>query len=244
MLKRVSPLDMGLKAERVLARNGWEISLAYAGERPQSTLFITDLSHVPKYTLQGPDLDAIRPAGLSMPERPGMITLERGLLVVRLIPAECRIMDLGEETPVFGETSFTDVTDAYAAVAVVGARCFDVLAKLSSVDLEGQFSPRAALAPVEDVTCLLARIEGTGGVPGFILAGARGYGHFFLDALLDAGREHSIQAAGWERFSRWIAGEHTADLKKGVNDLSVQEAPTPTPISAARAEKGRMSARR
>jgi glycine cleavage system aminomethyltransferase T len=205
MLKRVSPLDMGLKAERVLARNGWEIPLAYVGERTRSSMFVTDLSHVPKWSLQGPGLEAISPAGLSIPEKPGMITLEHGLLLVRLTPSECRIMSFGEDTPVFEETDFTDVTDAYATVAVVGTRCFDVLAKLSSIDFEGQFSPRAALAPVEDVTCLLAHITGRGGVPGIILAGARGYGHFFLEALLDAGKEFSIQPAGWERFRLWIA---------------------------------------
>ncbi|MGA2404077.1 MAG: hypothetical protein ABSG91_20615 [Syntrophobacteraceae bacterium] len=219
MLKRVSPLDMGLRAERVLARNGWEIPLAYAGERPRSTLFVTDLSHVPKWILQGSGLDAVRPAGLNMPAKPGMITLERSLLLVRCIPSECRIMGLGIETPVFEETGFTDVADAYAAIALVGTRCFDVLAKLSSIDLEGQYSPRAALAPVEDVTCLLVRIEGTGGVPGIILAGARGYGHFLLDALLDAGREYSIQAAGWERFSQWIAGASAALEPELSSDL-------------------------
>ncbi len=245
MLKRVSPVDMGLIAERVLARNGREISLAYAGERPQSTLFVTDLSHAPKWTLQGPDLDSIRPAGLSMPEKPGMITLERSLLIARLIPTECRIMDLGVQTPVFEEKGFTDVTDAYAAIALVGSRCFDVIAKLSSMDFEGQFSPRAALAPVEDVTCLLVRIEGTGSVPGIILAGARGYGHFFLDALLDAGREYSIQAAGWERFSPWIAGACSSDrIKERGNDISVQRSPTPARISATRATRTRPSARR
>jgi len=205
MLKRVSPLDIALEPERVLARNGWEIPLAYVGERTRSDIFVTDLSHVPKWTVQGPDLDSLRPAGLSLPARPGMIYLDGGLLAARATPSECRIMALGEEIPTFNETSFTDVTDAYAAVAVVGARCFDVLEKLSSIDLVGSSSPRAALAPVEDITCLLVRVEGKDGVPGFILAGARGYGHFFLEALLDAGREYSIQPAGWERFSNWIA---------------------------------------
>jgi len=211
MLKRVSPLDMGLKAERVLARNGWEIPLAYFGERPQSTMFVTDLSHVPKWSLQGgSDLNSIRPEDLSIPEKPGMIVLERNLLLIRSTPSECRIMSFGEDTPVLEETGFTDVTDAYAAVAVVGTRCFDVLAKLSSIDFEGQSSPRAALAPVEDVTCLLVHISGSGGIPGIILAGARGYGHFFLEALLDAGKEFSIQPAGWERFSQWMAGVGSA----------------------------------
>jgi len=234
MLKRVSPVDMGLKAERVLVRNGWEIPLAYAAERSKSALFAADLSHVPKWTLQGPDLDAMRPAGLSMPAKPGMIALERGLLLVRCIPGESRIMALGDELPSFEETGFTDVTDAYAAVAVVGARCFDVLAKLSPVDLEGPLSPKAAQAPVEDLTCLLARIEGTGGVPGIILAGARGYGHFFIDALLDAGREYSIQAAGWERFSQWIAGASVA----------VEPASDPTKARGTRSGRGASSPQR
>jgi hypothetical protein len=223
MLKRVSPVDMGLKAERVTVKDGWEISMAYAGEIPRSPLFVADLSHVPKWTLQGPDLDRMRPAGLSMPAKTGMITLERDLLLALCNPRECRIMCLGDETPVFEETAFTDVTDAYAAVAVVGTRCFDVFSKLSSFDFEGRFSPRAASAPVEDVTCLLVRIDGTDGVPGIILAGARGYGHFFADAILDAGKEYSIRKAGWERFSKWIAGasaegkaEPSGELPKAV----------------------------
>jgi glycine cleavage system aminomethyltransferase T len=234
MLKRVSPVDMGLKAERVLVRNGWEIPLAYAAERSKSALFAADLSHVPKWTLQGPDLDAMHPAGLSMPAKPGMIALERGLLLVRCIPGESRIMALGDELPSFEETGFTDVTDAYAAVAIVGTRCFDVLAKLSPVDLEGPFSPKAAQAPVEDLTCLLVHIEGTGGVPGIILAGARGYGHFFIDALLDAGREYSIQAAGWERFSQWIAGASVA----------VEPASDPTKARGTRSGRGASSPQR
>ena len=206
MLKRVSPLDMGLDAERVLARNGWEIPLAYVGERPGSAVFVTDLSHVPKWSVNGWDLDGERPAGLSMPAKPGMVALDKGLLLVRTIPSECRVLALGDEVPAFEDKSFTDVTDAYAAMAVVGARCFDILGKLSSIDLEGPSSPKAALAPVEDITCMLVRMEGKDGVPGLIAACARGYGHFLLDALLDAGGEYSIRAAGWERFSNWIAG--------------------------------------
>lgn len=206
MLRRVSPVDIGLKADRVLARNGWEIPLAYVGERSRSAVFVTDLSHVPKWVVIGPNLDGMRPAGISMPAGPGMISLQEGVLLVRTSPSECRILALTDEVPAFEEKNVTDVTDGFAAMAVVGARCFDILEKLSAIDLTGPSSPSAALAPVEDITCLLVRIEGSDGVPGFILAGARGYGHFFLDALLDAGREYSIQPAGWERFGNWIAG--------------------------------------
>ena len=224
MLKRVSPIDMGLKAERIMVRDGWEISLTYVGERPRSALFLADLSHVPKWTLNGPNLHEMRPAGSSMPAKPGMISLERGLLLVRCIPWECRIMSLGEQNPVLKVEGLTDVTDAYAAIAVVGTRCFDVLAKLSPIDLEGRYSLKAALAPVEDVTCLLVHLDGADGIPGIILTCARGDGHFLTDAILDAGKEYSIRKAGWERFGRWITGtsaeaKQADDLQKGQEKI-------------------------
>jgi hypothetical protein len=206
MIERISPLNMGLEPEHVIDRNGWKIPLTYVGERMLSSLFVTDLSHVPKWSLQGSNLDNEEPAGLKMPRKPGSVTMDRGLLLVRLIPSEARIMVFGNETPVFEEAHYTDITDGYASIAVVGPRCFDVLSKLSAVDMEGPTSPRAALAPIEDVTCLVIRLEGKDGTTGLIITVARGYGHFLQDAFLDAGKEYGIQPAGRQRFDTWYGG--------------------------------------
>jgi len=204
MIKRISPLHIGLEPERTISRRGWEIPLSYLGERTRADLFISDLSHVPKWCLRGPDLDNQEPAGLKMPTKPGAVTEGEGILLVRLISSEARIMVIRDSIPSFNEPIYTDITDGYATLAVVGHKCFDVLSKLSSVDMEGPAALPAALAPVEELTCLIIRIEGKDEVPGIIVSGARGYGHFLIEAFMDAGKEYGIQPAGWQRFSAWF----------------------------------------
>lgn len=203
MIERISPINMDLKPECTINRDGWQIPLVYVGERTRSELFISDLSHVPKWSLQGPDLDGEEPCGLKMPGKPGGATVQQGILLARLTPSEARIMVLDDNVPAFMEAGYTDVTDAYASIAIVGARCFDVLAKLSTADLDGQAAPFALLAPLEELTCFMARLDGEDGTPGIIVAGARGYGHFLLDAFLQAGEEYGMQPAGWQRFKKW-----------------------------------------
>ncbi len=204
MTRRISPLDMGLKPESTIDRNGWQIPLTYAGERARTGLFISDLSHVPKWCIQGPNLDDEKPAGLKMPQKPGSLTRDQDILLARLTPSEARLLALSDNAPVFNDPFCTDITDAYASMAVVGHQCFEVLSKLSALDLDGPFAPPVALAPVEDLTCLIVRLKGQGGTPGLIISAARGYGHFLLDAFLDAGKEYGIQPTGWQRFNGWF----------------------------------------
>lgn len=204
MLKRKSPLDMGLQPDRILVRDGWDIALSYVGEMTRNDLFITDLSHAPKWAVQGPDLESVRPNGLTIPVKPREVTVSHGSLIARLSGSEARIMGFGKEKPALTDPCITDVTDSSAAMAVVGPQCYALLSKLSAVDLERDPAPSAALAPVDDVTCLIIQVIGEADIPALIVSCARGYGHFLLDAIMDAGREYGIEAAGWERFEAWL----------------------------------------
>ncbi|MHC1742888.1 MAG: hypothetical protein AB9873_07625 [Syntrophobacteraceae bacterium] len=204
MLKRESPVDMGLEPERVVIRDGWEIALSYVGEMRRNDCYVTDLSHVPKWTVQGADLDSRKPAGLSMPGKPRMAVVSEGSLLARLTPTEARLFAFGKERPTPSDPFATDVTDGYAALGVVGPKCYAVLSKLSNVDLARDPVPSVALAPLEDVTCFIAQLEGQGKIPGLVIACARGYGHFLIDVILDAGREFGIAPAGCERFESWL----------------------------------------
>ncbi len=207
MTKRVSPLDPEMKPEKTLNQNRWEIPLTYLGERFRSPVVLSDLSHVPKWTLQGHDLDSQQVAGLSVPAGPGAVALEQGLLVVRLTQTECRIMCLDGAAHVFTDPGYTDMTDAFATFCVIGEPCFEIVSKLSAVDLHAPHTPSlfAAQAPVEDIACLLVRIQTENGPPGLIVSCPRGYGHFFLKAFLDAGKSFEIAIAGWQRFSNWLS---------------------------------------
>jgi glycine cleavage system aminomethyltransferase T len=199
---------MGLKPEETLDVNGWQIPLTYMGETIFSSLAICDLSHVPKRALQSHKMDSLKVASISIPARPGNVTLERGLLVIRLTPIEARIMSLDNDATIFSHSHFVQVTDAYASFAVIGDKCFDVLSKLSPVDLFGPDTPVlfAAQAPVEDVTCLLVRIQPENRPPGLIVSCSRGYGAFLLKVFLDAGKYLGIAPAGWQRFMHWLTG--------------------------------------
>ena len=206
MHRKTSPVDMGLIPEEVESLEGWPVALAYRGERKSNRLFITDLSHLPKWAFLRKDMDGARPFGLPVPEKPGQVTAEGGRLAVRLTPSQCLVVVLKGEAPAPEDTAWTDMTDGYAAFAVVGSSCFDVLGKLSPVDMEapGKGVPFAAQAPVHDLRCVILRLEGKEGTPGLIILAERGYGRFLSEAVLDAGKEFGISPSGWRRFEAWL----------------------------------------
>lgn len=206
MSVRTPPFDMGWVPEEVEILNGWNTALTYVGEKRHSRLFLTDLSHLPKWALQSTGLDDAAPLGLPVPSKPGEVRRDGEKVMVRLTPTECLMMVLGGEMPAADDPAMSDMADAYAAFAVVGPSCLDVLKKLSPVDLEapGQGVPCAAQAPIHDLRCVIVRLEGREAIPGLVILGDRGYGQFLLDIVLDAGKEFGICPAGWRRFEVWL----------------------------------------
>ena len=205
---RQSPLDMGLKPDDIVEKKGWEIVQTYQGEKAGNSLFITDLSHVPQWTLQSRQFSSVLPKDMDIPVRPGQVSLEEGILVCRLSHDECRMMDFGAKDMSFEDPHYTDMTDAFATFALVGTQCLEVLSRLSPVDLDGpNRSPLSgAQAPVEDVTCLLLSIRRDDVEPGLIVSAPRGYGGFLVEVFQDAGGEFGIAPAGWKRFHGWLQG--------------------------------------
>jgi len=206
MHQRTSPIAMGLVPKNVGILNGCPVALTYLGEKRRSRLFLTDLSHVPKWAFHRKDMDGAESFGLEMPRKPGQVTVVGDRFGVRLTPTECLILVLRGEAPVPEEVAYTDMTDGYAAFAVVGSSCLDLLGKLSPVDMEAQEQgvPCAAQAPVHDLRCVILRLEGKEVIPGLIILGERGYGPFLLNVLLDAGKEFGLSPAGWRRFETWL----------------------------------------
>jgi sarcosine oxidase gamma subunit len=206
MNRKISPFTMGMVPEEVRRMNGWEEALTYRGEKKHSRLFITDLSHLAKWALHRKDMDVASPLGLQATQRPGQVAEDGDRLMIRLTPVECLIMVLRGEVPVLEGIGYTDMTDAYSAFALVGSSCFEVLNKLSPVDMEAleQVLPCAAQAPVHDLRCVIVRLQGSEAIPGLIILADRGYGQFLVDIFLDAGKEYGISPAGSNRFESWL----------------------------------------
>ena len=207
MTKRTSPLNMGLEPDKVVEWNGWTVGLTYFGEFVHNTVFITDLSHLSKWNVQGHDIDDVDVQGLRFPKKPRYVVMDENMAAVRLTPWEAFIMNFSHSYPEPKGMGLTNVTEALAAFAVVGHGCLEILEKLSDVDLSAPGTPmlQAAQTPVAGITCLVMCVRREGKIPGLIVSGPRGYGQFLLEAFLDAGKEYGIAVAGWERFHAWYA---------------------------------------
>ena len=206
MNRRTSPFDMGLTPKEAGRLNGWDVALTYLGEKRQSRLFIADLSHLPKWAFHGTESAHRDLSWPPVPQKPGEVRVEEERMVIRLTPTESLFLLLQGEASAPEAAGFTDMTDGYGALAVVGRRCFDVLRNLSPLDMEAP-NRRALFAlqgPVHDLRCVIARLEGKERIPGLIILVERGYSPFILHILLDGGGEYGISPAGWRRFETWL----------------------------------------
>lgn len=204
-LLRQSPITFANPALRKQNRNNMEIVLEY--EEEGNGPYLVDLSHLPKWDLQGENLSSLAPGGLPMPDQTLDGTLSSNLLVTRVKSNWAMIFDLaGKDLGQFDDFTCTDVSEAYAMVAVIGREAFAVLEKVSSLDLTDptRKPPFLLLGPVLHVrtqTVVFSRDAENSAV---IIAAARGYGQCMADALLTAGAEWGIRPAGENVFTRFL----------------------------------------
>ena len=78
---RRSPVELPGPSLRTVSRDGFSVVLEYENEG--SGPFLVDLSHRPKWDLQAPDLESLKPWGIEVPEQPGQCRLCAGVIVGR-----------------------------------------------------------------------------------------------------------------------------------------------------------------
>jgi hypothetical protein len=183
-------------------RNGWEVIQTYENEG--NGPFIVDLSHIPKWDLQGEDLSKRRPAGISVPSHSGYCRLEKGMLI-NVVKWNWAVIWCFAENPsaFFQEPAFTDVTEAYALLLILGKNVFSVMEKVSALDLVAPSKKRSFLT-IGPVLHIRSQVVVMGNdSPGIFVACPRGYGHAMADGLLEAGEEYGLCPAGEKRASEW-----------------------------------------
>ncbi len=204
-IQRRSPVSFpGRKAKREW-RDGWEVVLRYHDEGKGP--FLIDLSHQPKWDIQDSDLPGIQPLKIPIPEDPGACRLQNGLLLNRMNATQVAAWRLSGESPAMPrESPYTDVTDTYALLAIVGKEMFSIMEKLTALDI----SPRAkkppflVQGPVSHVPCQMVVMGETEGYAGVLIASSRGYAQSMVEAVLDAGAEWGLHPAGEGVFCDWI----------------------------------------
>lgn len=201
---RRSPVKFPSPPSKKELRDGWEVVLEYEdqGEGP----FLIDLSYVPKWDVQDSKVSKVEPWGGTIPEIPGDCAVQNGTLISRLNATQAVIWHLLQgDSGIPRQPSYTDVTDAYAILAVVGKEVFRLMEKVTPLDLSSPANqpPFLLQGPVLHVRCQIAVLGDKRDDAAVLIAFSRGYGQSMSEALLDAGTEWELRPAGETAFRNW-----------------------------------------
>ena len=198
--RRRSPIRFDATPIQVERRDDWDVVLAYEGDQGP---WLVDLSHRKRWDFQDGHIGDHQPLGMEVPPAPGVVSVERGLMISRMNGTQASSWHVGpDEAPSPpDEVSLTDTTDSHCWLAVVGAATPFVMEHVSSLDLfpPGRLAPFLTQGPVLHVACQIV----TCGPDGALIALARGYGQTFADAMLHAAREVGLRPGGERVFTNW-----------------------------------------
>lgn len=214
---RRSPVELPGRPLRRERRNGFRVVLEYENEGTGP--FLVDLSHRPKWDLQAADPRCPNPWGLDVPEQPGECRVCAGVLAGRRDRGQAAFWHLGKEAPEAPQDpGFTDVTDGWMLLAVVGPEAFVIMEKVSSLDLGSpdKKPPFWLQGPVLHVPCQVVVLGRDRDGAALLLACSRGYGRAMAQALLDAGRPLGLGPGGEEVFTRRL--ESWSEEQQGVDE--------------------------
>jgi hypothetical protein len=201
MLKRHSPVQFESPPARTEIRNGWEVVLSHEDEGQGPWLI--DLSHVTKWDIQSADLSKIRPDEVVIPETPGSCVLEKGRLINRMAYAQEAVWHVSGKNPhIPDESAYTDITEEYALLGLLGRDIFLIMEKITALDLQSPRKqwPFLLQGPVLHVNSQVVVLNREA----LIVAFARGYAQPMVQAILDAGTEWGLRPAGELVFSKHL----------------------------------------
>jgi heterotetrameric sarcosine oxidase gamma subunit len=191
-----SPISMPGPRELL---DGWEV----ATRTSSAELTVSDASRLTKVLLRAPAAGA---AARVLPAR-GRADRDGPVLRVGSGPGEWLLLAAGRPADSVAEqvlpaagaefVSWVDLTHGRALVRLTGATAARALAKVSAVNLADAVTPdgTAFRTSVASVTTDVVR-DDRDGTLSYLLHCERSSGQFLLDALLDAGAEFGVEAAG------------------------------------------------
>ena len=204
-IKRESPVVFGTSPSRTEKRDNWTVVREYDNEGDGP--YVVDLSHLPRWDVQDSDLGAYAPLGVAIPEIIGECSLSDGILINRMNRTQAAVWHLAAAAAAIPEDSpFTDVTESTVFLAIVGQNVFAIAEKLSALDFRDpqKTAPFLFQGPFAHVPCQLVTLCRDADNSGLLFTCSRGYAQDMVQAVLDAGAEFNLRAAGEDRFRKWI----------------------------------------
>lgn len=209
-LKR-SPLSESLRSQGAVTQDyfGWEAVTHFGSPEDEARLIprliqggvgLADWSWLPKFEIQGQNLDAAPPASPSA--RAWQLARDRYLITCSPPDREAVESQLARDSqspPPPERPSFyvTDVTSVHAALLLAGPRSTAVLRKLADLDLSDAAMPNRSCTRtgIAHVPVTLLR-DDFGGLQAYLLLCGREYGEWLWSTVSRAGEEFGMQPFG------------------------------------------------
>jgi len=201
--QRCSPVSFSTRPLKTEIRDNWRVVLEY--ETEGSGPYLIDLSHLPKWDVQGKNLSEITFQDRAIPENPGQSELGDGFLINRMNRTQASVWHLNGENPEIPEApAFTDVTESGVLLALIGREVFSIAEKLTSLDFSDpeKEAPFLLQGPFSHVPCQMVLSDREN--PALLWTCSRGYGQDMAESVLAAGEEWGIRPAGENVFTDWF----------------------------------------
>lgn len=221
MLQRQSPVRFFARPVQTEVRDGWTVIMEYADEG--NGLQLIDLSHSPKWDIQDKNLSRLSSAGITIPENPGDCAVTNRMVICRRNQTQAAVWHLGGDLPdMLEDQAVTDVTEAFLLLALTGPHVYNLMEKITSLDLKNpeKTTPRLVQGPVLHVPCMVLDLGRTGDRETTLIACSRGYGRNMTTGILHAGGQWGISPAGEAAFARCLT-----DIMPSTNDHSEGDTP-------------------
>ena len=196
---RQSPVIFAGNAVQKTSSLGWEVVTQYEGEGGGP--WLVDLSHLSRWDCQGKELNLTAPFGLGMPAEPGQVVFKNDTFIARMNHTQAMIICLrtGDPIATHEPVGFTDITDAYCTLAVVGPETPYVMEHVSNLDLfkPGRKMPFLTQGPVMHIPAQVVTLD----VDCILMSFSRGYGQSFADAMLHAASGCGLRPGGENVFN-------------------------------------------
>lgn len=206
-IRRRSPVRLPATPVRFRDRDGWRVIREYENEAAQNRLI--DLSHRPRWDVQGPDPAEELPPPLAVPQEPGDAVFAGDFLVIRLNRTQAAVWQLRGEAVAKPAPALTEITEATMLLALSGPSTAAILEKLTALDTAGPalVPPCVLQGPLGHVTVQLAVLHPGGA---FLIAAPRGYARYLTAAVLQAGKPFDLRPAGEAAFESFVIPEYGA----------------------------------
>ena len=202
--ERRPPVHLPGKPWKTKTRDGYPVVAAYADEGPGP--WIADLSNCARWDIQGLDLNAAVPSGVSVPGAPGRVALHARGLIGCSGQRQAFLWLFDDQAVAVDATRCTDVTEGTLCLALLGRDVFHITEKLTSLDLAGpsRSAPFLLLGPFAHITCQIVVLSSDPQRGAVLVSCSRGFAHDMVHALLSAGEEYGMRPAGENRFKEFF----------------------------------------